>query len=249
MKRSHYRIIYCIIIIFLNVDVIDAQVNRNKFELGLSAASYIYQGDLTTHAFGSVETTRLGINIFGSKLLNESFAVRINLAVGGLRGDDSKYDDPEYRQQRNFRFKSPATELSATLLWNPLGRNYAERGFSPYLFGGIGLTKLKVNRDWSDYNAEYFDAISDVSARLVLDQQVNPPRVIPVIPAGIGLRYELGSRWAVNAEAAYRFTFTDYIDGFSQSVNPSRNDHYHTMSVGVVYKIGKKNMLACPTVR
>jgi hypothetical protein len=42
---------------------------------------------------------------------------------------------------------------------------------------------------------------------------------------------------------------TDYLDGFSQAANPTENDHYGIYSIGAVYRIGKKNTLACPVVR
>jgi hypothetical protein len=225
-----------------------AQVNVPKFEIGAGIGGYVYQGDLTPSRFGSFKTTRVGLNIYFSKLLSPSFATRTNLAIAGLRGDESKYDDPEYRQQRNFKFRSPVFEISQLLLWNPLKRNYDDRGFYPYLFGGAGISFIDVRRDWSNYNPEYFSA-TDVSARLSLDSAHSTPRVIPVIPLGVGLRYGISSRLAVSVESSYRLMFTDYLDGFSQSVNPDKNDHYHSTTIGIIYRIGKKNMLACPVLR
>jgi hypothetical protein len=225
-----------------------AQVNVPKFEIGAGLGGYVYQGDLTPTRLGSFRTTRVGLNLYFSKLLSPSFATRTNLAIAGLRGDDSKYDHPEYRRERAFKFRSPVFELSQLLIWNPLKRNYDERGFYPYLFGGAGISFIKVKRDWSSYNAEYF-AITDVSARLGQDTVHSTPRVIPVIPLGIGLRYGISSRLAVSVESSYRLMFTDYLDGFSQAANPEKNDHYHSTTIGLIYRIGKKNMLGCPVLK
>lgn len=225
------------------------QTNLPKFEIGAGISSFIYQGDLTPERFGSSRTIRFGINLFGSKLLSSSFALRTNLAIGGLKGDDGKYSEPEYRQQRNFNFRSRVVEVSELLVWSPLRSNYDDKGLSPYLFAGVGLSFLNVKRDWSNYNAEYFDAVSDVSARLAIDADHTPPRVTPVIPLGVGLRYALSSRMAVNVEGTYRVMNTDYLDGFSQSVNPELKDHYHTITVGAIYRIGKKDMMACPVLK
>ena len=138
--------------------------------------------------------------------------------------------------------------MSELLVWNPLAKNYDDKGFSPYLFTGAGLSLLKVKRDWSAYNPEYFDAVSDVTSRLTQDATQKPPRVIPVIPAGIGFKYSISPKIGITAEGTYRFLFTDYLDGFSKAANPELKDHYYTVSVGAMYRIGKKNTLDCPRV-
>jgi hypothetical protein len=222
--------------------------NVPKFEIGASLAAFVYQGDLTPSAAGSFRTMRPGINLHGSKILNPSFLLRTNLAISGFKGDDALYDDPEYRKHRAFKFKSPLFELSELIVWNPLGKNYDDRGLSPYLFAGIGVGFLKVKRDWSNFDADYFGEESDLPARIQQDADHKTPKVIPVIPIGFGLRYGLSSRLAVHAESSYRFSRTDYIDGFSQAVNPNRDDAYSSISIGAIYRIGKKNLLDCPKV-
>jgi hypothetical protein len=249
MSNNQQKISGLIVIICLQSLTLPAQVSVPKFEIGAGLSSFIYQGDLTPSRFGSFRTMRLGVNLYVSKILGPSFSLRTNLAIGGLRGDDAKYKNPEYRQQRNFNFSSSVAELSQLIVWSPMKKNYTDKGLAPYLFGGAGLSLLKIKRDWSDYNAEYFDAVSDVSARLAVDAQHSVPRIIPVIPVGVGLRYGLSPRFAVSAESSYRFVFTDYLDGFSQAANPAKNDHYHTITIGAIYRIGKKNTLDCPVVR
>lgn len=225
-----------------------AQVNVPKFEIGAGLGGYVYQGDLTPSRLGSFRTTRIGLNLYFSKLLSPSFSTRTNLAIAGLKADEGKYDDPEYRRERAFKFRSPVFELSQLLVWNPLRKNYDDRGFSPYLFGGAGISFIKVKRDWSNYNPEYF-SLTDVSARLAQDSMHSTPRVTPVIPLGIGFRYGISPRLAVSVESSYRLMFTDYLDGFSQAANPEKNDHYHSTTIGLIYRIGKKNMLACPVLK
>jgi Domain of unknown function (DUF6089) len=236
------------VISFFSVQIA-AQEYVTKYEIGAAIGVFIYQGDLTPRRLGSFETMRLGLNLHGSKVMTRSFMIRANLAIGGLSGDDAEYNSPEFRKQRNFNFRTPVIELAGLLVWNPLGKNYAEKGFSPYFFGGGGLNFVKIKKDWSNFNAAYFGDGSDISAGLVLDDQKRPPRMIPVIQLGAGIRYNLSSRMAINAESSYRLVFTDYLDGFSQAVNPKQNDHYHTTSVGAIYRIGKKNTLGCPVVK
>lgn len=241
--------ISAVIIIYFCYYPVAAQNNLAKYEVGAAISAFIYQGDLTTHRFGSVETTRFGINFHGSKIISPSFMLRTNLAIGSLKGDDAKYNNPEFRKQRNFNFRSPVLEVAQLVVWNLFGKNYEDKGFSPYLFGGAGLSFLKIKRDWSNFNAAYFGDGSDVPARIAIDAQHSLPKLIPVIPLGGGVRYGLTQNITINAESSYRLTYTDYMDGFSKAANPDKNDHYLTTSVGAIYRVGKKNRLDCPVVR
>lgn len=228
---------------------VQAQTNQQQYEVGIQTGPFIYQGDLTPSALGSFKTWTNSIGINGSKILNASFLVRGNLFFSKLRGNEALYSHPEYRQQRSFNFSTPLVELTGQLVYNPLARNYADRGLAPYVFAGAGFNYLNIKRDWSNMNTEYFNSESAVAQGLLQDQQKQLPRFIPVLPLGVGVRYNLSSRFAVTAETAYRLTFTDYLDGFSQSVNPAKNDHYHSTTIGLVYRIGKKNTLACPVIK
>lgn len=250
MNSNRNKIITAIVIIIhLYGFTANAQVNVPKYEIGGGLGAYVYQGDLTPSLAGSFRTMRLGINLYGSKILSRSFSVRGNLAIAGLKGDDAVYDQPEYRKERAFNFRSPLFELTGLVVWNPLGKNYDDKGFSPYLFGGAGVSFLKIKKDWSNFNAAYFGESSDIPATLAVDAAHKLPKITPVVPVGIGLRYNLSSRIAVTAESSYRFVFTDYLDGFSHSVNPAKDDHYHSLSIGAVYRVGKKNTLDCPVIR
>lgn len=221
-----------------------------KYEFGVNVGFTVYQGDLTPRRLGSFETQKFALGLHASRLFNSAFSARANLLIGKLAGDESKYDNPEYRQLRNFKFSTPVIELSGQLVWNVLNRNYQERGFSPYVFAGAGFSYLRIRRDWSGINTTYFDPEkSEVWAGLAADSAHALPRLLPVVPLGAGVKYFFSSRLAVNAEASYRLGYTDYLDGFSQSVNPKRNDHYLNYSVGLVLRTGNKDRLKCPKVR
>jgi hypothetical protein len=226
-----------------------AQNSVQKFEVGAGLAGFVYQGDLTPNPLGSFKTIRPGIVLSGAKILSTSFLLRANISIGGLKGDETKYQNPEYRKFRAFKFHTPVFEISPQLVWNPLGRNYTEKGISPYLFGGAGFSFFNIKRDYSGFDAEYFGDGSDIPARLALDEQHALPKFRLVLPVGAGLRYNISNRIAINAEETYRFPFTDYLDGFSQAANPKLKDHYHSMMIGLIYRIGKKNTLGCPVAK
>ncbi len=230
---------------------VQAQLDMPKYEIGLSAGTLVYQGDLTPSTFGSFKTLKPSISIYGARIINPYFSVRANLTFGKLAGDDAKYASPAWRRERNFNFSSPLTEVSVQAVWNIFGNNgnTESRGFSPYLFGGLGYTFLNIRRDWSKMNTTVYSAESTVQAGLNADSAHALPRGIPVIPLGVGVRYPITSSLSVSAEAAYRVTFTDYLDGFSKSGNPVKKDHYTSYSIGVIYSFGRKNRMSCPVLR
>jgi hypothetical protein len=167
-----------------------------------------------------------------------------------LKGDESKYDNPDWRQQRNFAFRAPVKEFTIQLLWNILGRNFDERGFMPYVFSGGGISFVKISRDYSRMDATIFGDGSDVVNGLTEDIAQGTPRKLLTVPIGIGVEKYLSERFSLNLETNYRFVFSDYLDGFSKSANPNKKDHYHSTSLGVLYKFGKKNKgIDCPVIK
>jgi hypothetical protein len=248
MKRVQQQALAMIIACCMTL-ALSAQQNVPTYEFGINLGFTLYQGDLTPEPLGSFKTQKLAVGLHASKLLSPSFSVRANFLRSRLKGDDALYDNPEYRQQRNFNFSTPVTEFTGQLVWNPLGKNYTDKGFSPYFFAGAGFAFLNIKRDWSGLNSSYFDPeTSTIFSGLGTDSTHAVPKLIPVIPVGMGLKYYFTPKLGLNAEASYRLGYTDYLDGFSQSANPDKKDHYLNYSIGVVYRTGKKNMLKCPKI-
>lgn len=250
MKVKSGKAIVFSLTLFSCISAIQAQVNVPKHELGLSGGMFIYQGDLTPEAAGAFKSPGFAFNVFYNRLLTRSFSFRANLAHGKLRADESNYADPEWRRERNLRFTARNTEISALMVWNILGNNYSDKKtISPYIFGGVGLSSLRINRDWSRVNYDYFAADSSFLNGLAEDTLHSLPGTIPVIPVGLGVRYPISQRLSVMAEASYRITFTDYVDGFSKASNPDKNDYYSNYSIGIIYTFGRNNTLDCPPMR
>lgn len=237
------------VLLFLAPAVTTAQFYKDM-SVGLNTGVYIYQGDLTPERFGSFKTLSPGISLFAKKPINHFLSARLHMSFAKLKGDESKYAKPDWRQQRNFMFTTPLKEFSAQLVWNVLGRNYDDHGIMPYVFSGAGISFVKITKDYSRLNAAYFGEGSDVSNGLALDNAVTLPRKLISIPVGIGAEYPLSERFSLNIETAYRFIFSDYLDGFSQAANPKKQDHYHSTSAGLIYKFGKTNNgVGCPVMK
>ncbi|MFZ1454284.1 MAG: DUF6089 family protein [Ferruginibacter sp.] len=217
--------------------------------VGLNGGMYIYQGDLTPESLGSLKTIQPGFSFFAKKPINHFLAARVHFSFAKLKGDDSRYSKPEYRQLRNFNFTTPVKEFSAQLVWNVLGKNYEDKGIMPYIFSGAGVSLIRVTKDYSRMDPTAFDG-SYVVAGLAADNARGTPRALVSVPVGVGAEYPISNRFSVNLETSYRFIFSDYLDGFSQSANPKLQDHYHSTSAGIIYKFGNRDQgVACPVVK
>lgn len=219
---------------------------ESKYNIGLSAGTFIYQGDLTPSAMGSFKTPGFVLGVNGSRKLTSVLWARLDLNFGQLKGDDAAYSKPAYRQQRAFAFTAPVTELTLSAVYQPLGNN---RKLSPYLFSGIGLSFVRIQRDYSRFNATYFETEPAVAIGLTQDSAHRLPRTIPVLPVGVGVNYRLSDKLSLYAEASYRVMSTDYLDGYSQSVNPAHKDNYSHYAVGIRFSLGGKSKYDCPDVK
>ena len=250
MKVASTSPIILLLLIFFLPLVPKAQFYKDM-SIGFAPGLYIYQGDLTPQKLGSFKTPSWGINLFAQKPINYYLAARLNISIASLRGDDSKYESPAWRKHRNFLFSTPLKEFSAQLVWNILGRNYDNHGLMPYLFSGAGISFVNIKKDYSRLDTAYFGENSDLTNGLARDNAVRLPRKLLSIPVGLGAEYSLSDRFSLYMETAYRFIFTDYLDGFSRSANPKKQDHYHSTSVGLIYKFGNNNTngVGCPVLK
>lgn len=248
MKSVSKKLLIALIFLSGNIYYVQAQIDLSKYEVGLSGGVFVYQGDLTPQQLGSYKTMKPQFALHVYRILSPAFSVRLNINRGKLYGNDALYADPEWRKQRNFNFSTPVTEISAQAVWSFLEQRSPR--FSPYVFAGAGFSFLKIKRDWSNINTSVFGEGSEVQAGLTEDAARSLPRIIPVVPVGAGVRYSLNNRFSLIGETGYRLSFTDYIDGFSKSANASKNDHYFSHSIGVIYSFGKKdkslNAVGCP---
>lgn len=236
--------------ILLSFNFCSGQESKSYYEIGLNIGRMVYQGDLTPSVLGSFETSRFSMGITVAKSLSTAFAIRGALLFGGVAGNESIYSKPAYRQQRNFNFTSPVKEITGQAVWNLPGVPQYRKGFTGYLFAGGGVSLLNVVPDASRFNAEFFgpEAVQ-IQNGLAADAAHGTPKLLPLLLAGAGIKYFFKPQLGVHAEASYRISYTDYLDGFSQAVNPELNDHYMNYSIGVVYRTGRKgSSLDCPKV-
>ncbi|WP_439882000.1 DUF6089 family protein [Pontibacter sp. MBLB2868] len=225
-----------------------AYSQSSNLEVGAHLSAFVYQGDLTPNPMGSIETIGPGIGVFGKVRLYGPLALKLNIEHGRLSGDDANYANPAWRRERNFSFHTPITEFSGQFVFDlvKFGKYTRYLNITPYVAGGVGVSYLRIKRDYSQSQLDRTAGLEEDIAKAL-------PSHISVLMAGGGVRYGLTRSIALNAEISYRFaSSSDYLDGFSKSGNPNMNDHYYTTSVGVVYSFpyitwGKKSF--CPAYK
>ena len=220
-----------------------AQFNDFRYEAGISAGTLIYQGDLTPKYYGYTKELRPAIAVQLTRTFGNIWSFRSSLLISKIMADESKYVHPEFRQKRNYRFSAGVAEFSGVLIYSPFG-NHQHRQVFPYFFAGAGITHLNIKRDWSRYQSEYFDKEGIAARSLATDTVHALPQWLPVVPAGIGIRYQLTPAVALNTELNLRFSYSDYIDGFRYQ-DTDKRDRYYGFSVGFVYRF-IKDPYRCP---
>ncbi len=229
----------------------------SKWEFGAGVGVYLYQGDLTPSVIGGYKDPKPGVHLFVARAFTSNLAIRAQLALSALKTNESDYSKPEWRQQRNLAFVTPLSEFSILAVWNIKGDLMDEpevKRFSPYVFAGGALTALRVVRDFTRFNGDYFNTQPRVLAGWAADALHPTPKLTPVIPVGAGAKYPISQKFSLFGEASYRLGFSDYIDGVSQAGNPRKKDHYYSITIGLTYRPGRgfgsgSRGIGCPVVQ
>jgi hypothetical protein len=177
--------------------------------------------------------TRFVFYAGGRMLINERFAVKLNLFGGMTSGKDAG----SINDVRNYSYSSIILEGSGQLEWNFLWIHHSigssllqRRGLRGsqmmtrfYLFGGIG--------------AVYSRPELHTNGRDLISQEYTKRSTLGLtIPYGLGVTSDISPYWAVGLEMGRRNTTTDYIDGFSSEWSKS-NDTYYFTTLHAIYKI------------
>lgn len=239
-------LLICSLIISINTF---CQNNHSSISVGLETGTLVYQGDLVPSIAGSFRNSKLLFGINVSKQFFPHFGIKASLSKGQIGADESIYSEPSWRQLRAFQFQTPVTEFSSLIVFDFADQSLDQtKRLTPYLFAGIGVSFLKVNRDWSRINLAAFDPKASTILGLGIDTLKNTPKVLPVIPLGAGLKYTLNERWTANAELGFRMSMSDYLDGFSKAGNASAKDFYYALKLGISYQFGS-NGIKCPPAK
>ena len=243
--RSIFLLILTCVSLFATTSF--GQVRLDGYELGINVGTLVYQGDLSAGMIGNYKTLKPALGVYVAKSINEYFKLRAAVVRGRLSANEADYSTPEWRKDRSYSFTTPVTELSAALVFHPYGVKQEFRRLTPYAFAGAGVSIVNVKRNYSNINTAVFDEKSSTVIGLGIDTLHTPSKVLPVIPLGLGIHYSITNKIGLRAEAVYRYTSSDYLDGFKHAVNPDKKDSYYGVSIGLSFLLGK-DKYACPTI-
>ena len=167
--------------------------------------------------------------------LKANMAIKLNLIYGLARGTDAGSKNLEREISYHASFFEPSVQYeyyfigdydrnNATFLYSRRGMINDYRTVTAYAFVGAGgvLSSPKVT----------FNGRPPIQGEYVKNGSV----FSPVIPLGLGVKYAIDRYWSIGFEVGRRFTFTDYIDGFSTNWS-SNNDTYYFGVFHAIYKL------------
>lgn len=199
-----------------------------KTEVGVFAGITNYQGDLVEPSF-SLKDSGFGFGVLMKHHLSTKLAIRAGVNFGKLNGDDANFED---RETRAYSFESNFFDLSAGLEYTFLAKERYDAGgtfkktVSPFVYIGAGIVNSSV----------------DVDEKIVRTQEeLDAGDLHFSLPIGLGLKADLTERITLAGDVSFRATFSDYLDGFSESTNPDENDWYFLGGLTLTYRLGESN--------
>ena len=228
-----------------------------KWEVGLPIGINQYFGDMHCSKPYPSENN-LMVGVFVRRHLNDYFALRGQVLLGKLAGND--LDRPDGRwDYRRLKFSTPLTELSLLGEFYPLReRRYTcdgtfKKTLTPYLFGGIGVAFTNPTVKAQNAQLQDDDPRKYVMAQLYDQDLANRKKAALILPFGVGLKYNVAERWTIGAEVGYRYAFSDYLDGTKLSTTAlgtgtaltpngkAYNDGYLVANLLGSYRFGDKD--------
>jgi hypothetical protein len=185
-------------------------------EIGLFGGGSFYLGDLNPYT--PYKCTHAAGGVFLRQNLNRRMNMRYAFTYGNVSAADSNSNDP-HRENRNLSFKSPLYEFAAIaeihfVRFTPGRKGRNDYFATPYLFFGLGLTRIKpqayMNNRWFELQplgTEGQGSSLNNKKKYALNQLV--------VPLGIGFKGNLTERIIIGFEFGIRKTFTDYLDDVS----------------------------------
>jgi hypothetical protein len=180
-------------------------IQAQRMSVGIFAGAAGYQGDLTDKGYDWMELKN-AFGVVGTHRLTDHFAAKVNFTHCTIAAMDIH---SKTKKGRNFSFETPINELGMSLEWHKQSRvKYTSSGdfyncSTPYV--SIGVGGMRFDPFVKGLPAESPDLTAMYS------------KTRPMLIFGAGFKVGLGSEWTLSFDAATHITFTDYLDGVSQS--------------------------------
>jgi hypothetical protein len=209
---------------FLNLASL-SNLKAQNWEAGLALGGTTYNGDIDITAQNAIYQMRAYGGVFGRYNFSDRWAVRGSLNLGSLNGDEKNHASSAYRSRRGFVFNTFITEFGADLEWAPIRLGNVQI----YGFAGIAGTYYRPRMDYNEPNVIF--PPDDLA--LAADKALTQPATTLAIPVGMGIKMPFKETWVLGIELGARKTFSDYIDGVSQTGGPNVDDYYYLAGITV----------------
>ena|GEM_PF-205202 len=213
VKNRHFIRLLCVALLLAlsfsgrSQDFLSWKYKDRYFSISAGAGQATYFGELN-----APKRMQPGISVYAGGMevrLWSQVGARIEVAGYTLRGRDFLANDGSWERQRNLSFHSQNMEasLQSVLYLKPYAGDYFRRWrIDPYGALGVGLTTFNPRAYW--YGREY-------ELRTYQTEGVAYGRSTLIIPMAAGLKLRLNEFVNCQVEAAFRYTFTDYLDDVS----------------------------------
>ncbi len=214
-KITHTLLFLCFLPLFSSAQ---------KWSLGVSAGTALYQGDITERFRVFTREYKMTVGGFVKYQLNDKINIKANYLRGTIIGDEGRYLHIAWRKARGFKFESPISEVSTVVEWDFLkkrfGTRYGSKGlsFSLFVLGGLGYVKTNPQVDFNEPNP-FFEDVN-------IDKLAQYSRTHLILPMGLGVKWHITPQTMLSIELGNRTTFTDYLDGISKTAQPKYGDWY-----------------------
>jgi hypothetical protein len=226
MKKIHWLLLFCLFPLSLT--------GQRNSDYGVFAGVSSYFGDINPSRY--LYAPRLAGGILYRYNLNPREALRANLFIGGLQGNDHDFNN-SFQQSRGASFSGIVGELAVQFEFNFL--RYSTEGkqwdYTPYFAAGAGFAVVNTS--------------SSVPGTAVASSSGSA--YLPVVPFSFGFKVNIYKNIGLEAEYGFRKTFYDNFDGLKDLVAPSdvglihNNDWYTFTGIAVTWKIYNR-LAGCP---
>ena len=233
MKKFAFSIgLFCCLPFLVNAQI-------DYWQGGIFIGGTAFSGDVNPQASPDPTEIDLSFGFVGRVDVTPKLGFRGSLSYARFKGDDINY--PE-RADRGFRFDTKMFEFLGVAEWEPFASNryYSNaRGgvemdllVSPYLFVGAGAGFANLDTDFSGYTGNN----PVIEQGIFADRSQGSSKVAFVVPFGLGIKFDISSAFTLGLEFGGRLSFSDYLDGISESAGPDRDDLYFISGLIAYYR-------------
>ena len=251
------KVTLSIIVLMLVQTNVDAQRWKlRRYEASLNLGTLQAFGDYGTFPNGENWLGLKDINIMANRpavgfslryKIDPLYSVSLHGSYGLGYGDDGEAGE-DYSSGRTFKtsiyefhtrfeyflISEDQAGLKSAAMFNRRGMINNYRSISAYAFLGIGGMYMQPDfyyrREVNLEDATYKSYIN------INDTTYNAFNL--VIPVGVAARYILNDQWILGAEVGWRWTSTDFLDGFTTSREATKhNDVYYFLMFNITHRI------------